>query len=468
MNRKMGSKVKFSAMTMYGLCCLLLLPAFVPLPGQVRGTVDKSTFIDYGDRIFGDAFVVPTLNPDTATVTVFFRIANDYLTFVKVNDRSDVHGNFKADMSVGMEVRDSVGVIRQRLRWSETVYTNLFEETNSKNLFHYGWLVFKVPSGSYDITIEVLETKESSQKKLRLPTVSFTSDASKRQLSSPMFAEAVSKDGVALLRPFVFSGNVMFGNKDARALIVLADSEATRYNYIIRQLPWDVRDIRWWTVSDVIGITESTVDRFPRLSEKSTNDEPLVEIREISGSNKQMALVELQVPTTSFVPGKYQILLNKVGTNDTVRVTFGVLWEMMPLSLRNLSYAYDAMKYILTESQLDSLNTGSDAERRERLMQWWRDQDPTPLTTFNERMAEYFKRTDQAFFSYSTIQEPDGAKSERGKIYVLFGAPLTAAKKLIPNEEPMEVWRYEGSIKKEFYFQLDSRGVYKLVKIEEF
>ncbi|NQW30560.1 MAG: GWxTD domain-containing protein [Ignavibacteria bacterium] len=437
----------------------------VKILGQGLKSTDKSALIEYGDRIYGDAFVVPTSNPDTANVTIFFRMANDFLNFTKVTDRNDLKGNFKAEMSVGLEIRDSLGVIRQRLHWGDVAYTNAFEETNSKVMFHYGWVEFKVGAGSYDVTIDVLNTKESSQKKLQLPTLSFTPRTYKRLLSTPMFAEAVSKNGVALLRPFVFSGSVMFGNKDARALLILADKVNTKYNYTISQLPWNANDIRWWKVSDVIGVTESRTDNFPSLSGMSTTDDPYVELREVSSKDAEMALVEISVPTTTFVPGRYEIALIEYGTTDTVKATFSVLWEMMPLSLRNLNYAFESMKYILTESQLDSLNNGPDAERRERLMDWWRKEDPTPVTTYNERMAEYYKRTDQAFYTYSTIQEPDGAKSERGKIYILFGTPTTSNKKLMPEGEPFEIWTYAAVVKKEFHFQLDSRGIYRLIKI---
>ena len=35
-------------------------------------------------------------------------MANDFLTFTKVSDPNDVRGNYKADMVVGIEVRDTL------------------------------------------------------------------------------------------------------------------------------------------------------------------------------------------------------------------------------------------------------------------------------------------------------------------------------------------------------------------------
>ena len=37
-------------------------------------------------------------------------------------------------------------------------------------------------------------------------------------------------------------------------------------------------------------------------------------------------------------------------------------------------------------------------------------------TPYNEEMAEYFSRVDYAFYNFQTINQKDGAKTDRGKI----------------------------------------------------
>ena len=369
-------------------------------------------------------------------------------------------------MKVGIEVRDTIGVIRERILWEGTAYTNTFEETNNKNKFHYGWSVFKIGGGSYNISLEIMEQKESAQKRIRLATVSFKPSKKRQQLTAPIFGEPIASQGRDILELYVFSGNVSFGKQDARALVLLPDTDETMYEYIIQQEPYNSRDIRWWQVSDVRGTAYSSPTRFPRISELATTAEPYLEIKEEPDNEIPIALLEIDVPVTSMVPGNYSLKLIREGASDTLNMPFRIVWEMMPLSLRNIDYAMALMKFILTEDQIDSLDEGNNAERRTRLMNWWRGEDPTPTTTFNERMAEYFRRIDQAFFAFGTIQEPDGADTERGKVYTLYGPPSEIKKDLPLDGEPLEIWIYRNRVNRVITFGIDDSGVYRLRNVE--
>lgn len=452
---------------LFFIICIGLLP-ISNLQAQPKSILDKTIFVDYGERFHADAYVVPSGHRDSARIAVFFRMANDFLTFTKNDDLDDIGGNFIAPMAVGIEVRDTLGVIRQRHRWEGKAYTNNFDETNNKNKFHFGWVVFTVSGGSYDISLEILEQKESNEKRITIPTVSFIPNRPLRQLTAPLFVQPVSRDGKELLRPYVFSGNVAFGSEDALALVLLSDSEPVRYDYIVDQEPYSIRDIQWWTVSDIRGKVSSSTTRFPAMSTSATTSEPFLEIRTDVDNSLPIALVEIPIPVSTLVPGNYSIRLIKEGTDDTTSMKFRIVWEMMPLSLRNIDYAYSMLPYIVSADVVDSLDEGSDAERRLRLMDWWRKQDRTLTTTFNERMATFYQRADQAFFAFSTIQEPDGADTERGKIYILYGPPDEVNKALPIDNAPLEIWTYKNRVNQIFTFVINDDGKYKLMEIRPF
>lgn len=432
---------------------------------QPRGMRDQTIFVDYGDRFYAETYVLPTKGADSAQLTVFFRMASDFLTFVKVTDRADVGGNYKADMPVNIEVRDSLGVIRNRQLWRGTAYTNSFEETNNKNEFHYGWAQMTVGPGTYTVSLEISAQKESNQKKLRLPPVTFSPGRRGGQLSPVMFADPQEGPYGDLVSPFVFTGNLPFVARDAVALLFVADETPQTYDYSIKQLPPDARDIRWWQVSDVVESVTSQPGVVPVISMRSTSDKPLLEFRKMDAMTNPIATMRIPVPVTALVPGRYELRLVRRGASDTITTKFQILWEMMPLGLRNLNYAVDIMRYILTDEEMDRIDDGPDSERRAKLMDYWRKQDPTGATTYNERMAEYFKRVDQAFFAFSTIQEPDGAKSERGKIYILHGPPTNVSRKPTSGDRPVEIWTYSNAVNKTFTFEIDDKGIYRLRKI---
>lgn len=441
--------------------CLVVLLAHtsaVTMEAQNARRIQQSqVFLDYGDRFFGEAVVVPR-SGDSASMIVLFRMANDFLSFTRVTDRSDLGGNFKADVNVGIEVRDSIGVIRQRTSWRGTAYANTFEETNSKTNFTHGWSTLTIGTGKYVITLEIISQKESSQKRITLPAVEFAPGRANLPVAMPLIGESL--DGGEAVRPFVFGGLVPFQAQDAEAIILVRDSREGLYDVRIDQEPYDDKSIRWWMVGDVEGVATASPGVLPEISELSTTQRPIVRMRPTDVSS--IASVRVRIPVTAMVPGKYTLRLVRRGGVDTIQLPLTVFWEMMPLSLRNLNYAMTILRYIVSDSLHASIDEGTDAERRTKLMAYWRERDPSRATTFNEHMFEYYRRVDQAFYAYSTIQEPDGARSERGKVYILHGSPSSVKKSLSTKDKPQEIWTYLNKVNTVFTFELEDNGMYKL------
>jgi len=142
---------------------------------------------------------------------------------------------------------------------------------------------------------------------------------------------------------------------------------------------------------------------------------------------------------------------------------FRAVWPDMPLSLKDVDYALDVMRYITTENQLDSLRNGNYEVRRKHLEEYWKVRDRTPETAYNEVMTEYYRRVDYAMRAFGTLRIPDGARSDRGRIYILHGPPTRTERTLNPNGLYEEVWIYE-QFKKRFTFVDNSRnGTYELI-----
>lgn len=445
---------------------LMALLGTVVGTGQGRRSVQQTVFADSDDKIFADAIVVPTETSDSAVVTVFFRLSNDMLTFTKVVDPNDIGGNFKADMKVSLEVRDGIGVIRQRLPWSSVAYVNTFEETNAKKAFHYGWITFTVAPGEHKVSFEVVTTKESSQRKFTLPPIKVRKAAKAAgMLAPPIIAEQLVNGDPDSYRPFVNNGNVPFQPTDVTALMMVGDVRPRIYDYVIKQKPYADREIRWWRIGDVTAEVRSEPGVRPVVSARSTNDRPLLTLVHAESAS-EAALLRIPIPVTSMVPGGYTLTVTPRGEGDTMTFSFNLYWEMMPLSLRNVGYAVELCNYVLTDEEYDNIMDGNDVERRERLMDYWRKRDPSPGTSFNEHMAEYYRRVDLAFYAYSSIQEQDGAKSDRGKIFILHGPPTSISKAMTADGRAVETWTYANKVGQIFTFEVDAAGAYRLMTIK--
>src|SRR5690606_32582498 len=134
-----------------------------------------------------------------------------------------------------------------------------------------------------------------------------------------------------------------------------------------------------------------------------------------------VGILSIDLPSSNLSPGAYNLVLSDDNNKSEVEFKFELVWVDMPLSLRTPSYAVKLMHYILTDDEYSQMETGDDENKAKKIMEYWKKHDPTKHTPFNEAMTEYFARADYAFFNYQTIQEKDGALTERGKIYILFG-----------------------------------------------
>ena len=145
-----------------------------------------------------------------------------------------------------------------------------------------------------------------------------------------------------------------------------------------------------------------------------------------------------------------------------------VKWGEMPVSLANLEFAIEALTAIATVEEKEYITSGNDAEMLSKFNEFWKRRDPSPETPYNEYLAEYYKRVDYAYFNFATISEENGVKTDRGKVYMLFGAPTQTQRIFAPNGAPQEVWMYKNNVARKFMFTDKARdGNYKLVSEEK-
>jgi GWxTD domain-containing protein len=168
--------------------------------------------------------------------------------------------------------------------------------------------------------------------------------------------------------------------------------------------------------------------------------------------------------------GDYLLVLTyEAGANSvTDSVRFAIRWIDMPLTLTRIEYAIKVLYPIATDATIDSLTSGDADEQQEALLRFWTPRDPTPGTSYNEAMAEYYRRADYALFNFNSVGQRDGAFSDRGKIYMLYGPPTEVSRDMQPETPPREIWIYRNAVNRRFIFTDDSRsGEYRLVEYHD-
>jgi len=147
-----------------------------------------------------------------------------------------------------------------------------------------------------------------------------------------------------------------------------------------------------------------------------------------------------------------------------------VLWLSAPqMTLR--SWLDGPVSIILSEVEKKAYaQLRTDRERQQFIDAFWQARDPNPQTQINEFREEFNSRVETANTLFGGETGSEGWRTERGRMYVLLGAPATRAQyRGYGQIRPIELWFYSG--KKEYpqlpsffyvmFFQRDEIGDFR-------
>jgi GWxTD domain-containing protein len=108
--------------------------------------------------------------------------------------------------------------------------------------------------------------------------------------------------------------------------------------------------------------------------------------------------------------------------------------------------------YLITENEKEVAATlKTDADQEQFVESFWQRRDPTPETEINEFKGEYYERI--AYTNEHFSSGIPGWRTDRGKIYILYGKPDRTEKRRAAFEGNENVW-YE----RWFYRQIPGIG----------
>jgi len=127
------------------------------------------------------------------------------------------------------------------------------------------------------------------------------------------------------------------------------------------------------------------------------------------------------------------------------KIDLKVVWFNKPFSLMNPEKAIEFLSYIESDSVISELLDEDESDYPKVLSNFWSKFDPTPETTFNEIMFEYYSRVDYAIREFKSITNNNGAKTDRGMIYIKFGNADKIERTSTSQGQVIEVWTYSKS-----------------------
>ncbi len=427
----------------------------------------------------GPLFYYETVNliaDDTlkSRLDINVRISFDFLVSVK-NPQPSFHDELAKRVETSVEIFDHNDVSVARDTFRKTIYTRESKNTTAeKEQFLDVNFSFDISPGTYKLVLEISDVESErkvTEKKEKIVLKDF--HAKRLTISDPIFVSAgvstpvvipdsvKQSDSSALIcSPMQIGGNIYFG-KNADAYIEFTDIDSQP------AVEYDLYKIRSQDDSEkglIAGATFPVEHQLQGLSLQAGYSQYSFYYAAKRSPLKNKYSAVLHIRSDSLEQGLYELHVKvRDGQNtDSTLKAFQITWVDMPLSLRDRDFAIQSMRYITTDQEFDDLQSGSRERRWGKFNAFWKKRDPTPETAYNEVMAEYYKRVDYAYFNFNTLREHDGSKTDRGKIYILFGPPTVIERQFNPDYPPQEVWYYTN-LNKKFVFVDESRaGNYKL------
>ncbi|MGI6370218.1 MAG: GWxTD domain-containing protein [Ignavibacteria bacterium] len=414
---------------------------------------DQSTYYYLRSNFYVDIFSNLSPQGDSLDFIFLYDIDYDNLVF-QLNDEQKYFAVAKMEVTF----KDENAITRKRIITNDTVFADNYDETISKKLTFKNLQTFTLQNSNYNVQAKLLNGKNKRTTNFETKIEAFSE---KNRILYPYFLKNIENEQLKFI-PFIRNNSVAFSSSYFSILIPAIIDDNETFKFVIKAQKGDKTREVWGKFDTIAGETEVLKNYQFTIDINAHN--PIISLENTEFENKK-ALLKINLENTSFSPGTYELIIENTTTQEKHNFTFEVRWNDIPLSLSEVQYAVNSMYYILTDAEFSDINSGNNTKKYKKIIDYWKKFDPDPKTIYNEAMATYFNRVDYAFFNYRTLVEKDGAKTDRGKIYILNGAPDKIENDMT-DKSHSEIWYYYN-LKQKYTFNIISVGNYKLKKIEE-
>ena len=396
---------------------------------------------------------------------VFYRVNPSFLFFTKIDTAQQEIYEAKAELVFELFDEKDAAIARE-LRPLQ-IDRNSLPENISFSEETQGALTFKVKKGSYRIVVEAKDNESDQSfinRDLKIDARTISQDLN---ISPPIFVEPISTDTISNKEKYFFpinhGGSSIIGEAGGCLLQVISPDTNT-----------DIR-ISWKLNSknedDEDNLQEFSGEKYfqyfgtPIIIEKSKRS-----AISVVDDSKYSRMVFIPIPIERLEAGKYLIDLSitQGALKSKKDFFFRIIWPSKPHSLSNFKLAVDALRHIATDQEIDSITVSNSSKSMNAFRAFWKKHNPDTTRAFNPAMAEYYRRVDEAIKQFSSANENNGFRTDRGRIFILFGSPSFTNRLLKPNSAATEIWTYE-KLRKRFIFTDEKKtGTYILTKMEKY
>lgn len=373
---------------------------------------------------------------------ITYRAAYSQFVFIKEE------GRFTARFSFSAEAQDESGKVVAREIVTKEITSEEYEKTSRNDVYVQGFIALNIPDAALKVQPSVADLNSGKEMMLYPSEIKSRSDRSNNILPPVVFGEKESEcktpDSYLLVN---YEGNIPLAKGSFGMIIPVADTSVKAVDVILTGN------------GKQTGRYKLTESFLQPLTINECGSELLVARSGSNGVTRNFILHNFNAPLNE---GKLQILIANA-SDSSYNKTFMryVRWYNKPRVLYNPVLAGRLLRYIADDKEAENLKRLRKDEIRDSLFVFWKKYDPTPNTAFNELMEEFYQRADYAIDNFSVLTSANGAETDRGRVYILYGKP-DDVKRTYNEGVVTEIWLYG---KKQFVF-LDRSGIgnFQLIK----
>lgn len=355
---------------------------------------------------------------------ILYKIPLNNLVFVKEGD------HFKSGITVSMEVMQGEDLI-ERIVDKRSIIINDYELTKSDNNFEEGMLDIIMAEGDYIFlpTVEIGNTNiQFEQKPLKVKI-----DSSKISLPIIVYDNPAVCDDDKFDRIVNFQGSIPFSKNNYKLIIPIFNEMDNLGIELIQQEEIILKDTLLNSDSEKISL-------------EICKGRPVI-INNSDGIELKMFVFDDF--SSKLKEGKVTLKISGNGISN--EYDLNVRWIDKPKSLYNAEFAINILELIFSENEVDKLLDEPEEKYYDTLVKFWKKYDRDSTTEYNEVMAEFYSRVDFVLTEFKSLNDVNGLRTDRGKVYVKYGEPDKVERSYNQQYQVLEIWKYTD-LNKEFVF----------------
>lgn len=362
---------------------------------------------------------------------LYIQVPYVQLTFVKDGDK------FSSSFEVTASVYDNNDAIVTEKIWSEKITLKSYSETISNSSYNLSLRTFNLKHGTYKLKISVVNRESNKSGNSETPITIRNFRQFPFSTSDIMLINRLDEtNGVKQITPNV-SRNVVFNNDGFFVYFEF-------YNFSTDSL------------FDILCNVENKSGELVYQNLNTFDFKP----------NKNP--VFLKISKKDFPLGDYLITITSTRNKDTNSVykvsrSFYSKWIGVPQNVKDLDKALDQLIYITDREKIEVIKSNKDPqEKLNKFLEFWKSKDPSPNTSENELMEEYYSRIDYSNKNFGNFLE--GYKTDMGMVFVVLGPPDNIDRYPFNYDSPAhEIWHYYRLNKSFVFVDNSGFGDYRLL-----